>query len=316
MVSIKDIPTFTEASTTSILRNIASSDAKDFRIVFAPDRYIPVTDNDSPLHLSVDQIRTINVIQSNYTDTCKRMPATNEGASFVDVCPSLVVLSLNTPTHCTSAEQARGSFTRCKLMRLPNWINWQVSEFKQLDSMAKQEMYGEPCLPPKDVIILCQHWNYALKADGTRESRNCCDGSPRAAPQLKLANTYSSCIEQPCMRMYFSFCAHEGYVSLKADATNAYANSPPPEQPTFVYIDDQGCPTWWFPHFSGHGPSCPARSSRSSQIRRSLGEICEPGHRSPRIQVDYARAQHLSWRLQRSPYAHLPPGRRPRHRLY
>ncbi|KAI2491255.1 hypothetical protein MHU86_23307 [Fragilaria crotonensis] len=30
-----------------------------------------------------------------------------------------------------------------------------------------------------------------------------------------------------------------GYISLKVDATNAYANSPPPEQPTFVFIDDQ-----------------------------------------------------------------------------
>ena len=41
------------------------------------------------------------------------------------------------------------------------------------------------------------------------------------------------------MRMFFALCAQEGFVSLKVDATNAYANSPPPEQPTFVRIDDQ-----------------------------------------------------------------------------
>ncbi|KAI2501677.1 hypothetical protein MHU86_12801 [Fragilaria crotonensis] len=41
------------------------------------------------------------------------------------------------------------------------------------------------------------------------------------------------------MRLFFALCAHEGYVSLKVDATNAYANSPPPNQPTFVVIDDQ-----------------------------------------------------------------------------
>jgi hypothetical protein len=39
--------------------------------------------------------------------------------------------------------------------------------------------------------------------------------------------------------MFFALCAHEGYIALKVDATNAYANSPPPDQPTFVYIDDQ-----------------------------------------------------------------------------
>ena len=55
---------------------------------------------------------------------------------------------------------------------------------------------------------------------------------PRAAPALKLVNTYSSCIEQACMRMFFATCAHEGYFCIKVDATNAYANSPPPDQPT------------------------------------------------------------------------------------
>jgi hypothetical protein len=105
--------------------------------------------------------------------------------------------------------------------------------------MAKQEMYGAPVPAPKDSIVLCQHWNYSIKSNGTRKARNCCDGSPRAAPQLKLANTYSSCIEQPCMRLYFSLFAFEGFTSLMVDATNAYANSPPPNQPTFVVIDEQ-----------------------------------------------------------------------------
>jgi hypothetical protein len=41
------------------------------------------------------------------------------------------------------------------------------------------------------------------------------------------------------MRMFFALCAHESYICIKVDATNAYANSPPPDQPTFVYIDEQ-----------------------------------------------------------------------------
>jgi hypothetical protein len=39
------------------------------------------------------------------------------------------------------------------------------------------------------------------------------------------------------MRLFSALCAHEGYTSLKVDAT--YANSPPPHQPTFMAIDDQ-----------------------------------------------------------------------------
>ena len=237
IVSVNDTPTFTAASAVSALQSVASSDEQSFRIVFAPDRYIPISDrrHASPLHLSVDQLRTINqilTVEQPPVETC------DDCMDHVD-CPALLVRSLNTTTHGTANEQALGSFTRRKLKALPNWKDWQGSEFKQLDSMAKQNMYGKPCLPPKDAIILRQHWNYSLKADGTRKARNCCDGSPRSAPQLKLANTYSSCIEQPVMRMFFALCAHEGYIALKVDATNAYANSPPPDQPTFVYIDDQ-----------------------------------------------------------------------------
>ncbi|KAI2497911.1 retrotransposon [Fragilaria crotonensis] len=243
IVSINDQPVFTAQSAIDALAVVASSDAENFRIVFAPDRYIPVTDRstESPLHLSVDQLRVVNQILSESapsTSTLGTFPLDGD-LSSAKACPPLVVRSLNTTTHGTVAEQALGSFTRRKLKGLSNWNDWQQTEFKQLDAMAKQEMYGTPCLPPKDAIILRQHWDYSYKADGTRKARNCCDGSPRAAPMLKLANTYSSCIEQPCMRMFFALCAYEGYVALKVDATNAYANSPPPGQPTFVYIDDQ-----------------------------------------------------------------------------
>ena len=246
IVSVNDSPTFTAASAITALQAVASSQDQTFRIVFAPERYIPVADrrNAAPLHMSVDQLRIINQILSSNTS-----PATIDAEfPFPDDCPALVVCSLNTTTHGTAEEQAIGSFTRRKLKNLPNWNDWQCSEFKQLDSMAKQEMYGKPCRPPPDAIILRQHWNYSHKSDGTRKARNCCDGSPRSAPKLKLANTYSSCIEQPCMRMFFALCAHEGYISLKVDATNAYANSPPPEQPTFVYIDDQYA-DWYLARF-------------------------------------------------------------------
>jgi hypothetical protein len=47
------------------------------------------------------------------------------------------------------------------------------------------------------------------------------------------------------MRLFFALCTHKGYISLKVDVSNAYANSPPPEQPTFVFIDDQYA-DWYF----------------------------------------------------------------------
>jgi hypothetical protein len=55
--------------------------------------------------------------------------------------------SLNTTVFGTAAEQSLGSFTRRKLKRLDNWDDWLQAEAKQLDSMAKQEMYGSPVHP-------------------------------------------------------------------------------------------------------------------------------------------------------------------------
>lgn len=154
----------------------------------------------------------------------------------------------NQVVHATPEEQNLPRLTRSRLKRLSSWPEWQQAEFAQLDAMAKQNMYGSPCTAPKDAIVLRQHWTYTFKADGRRKARNCCDGSPRAAPNLRLADTYSSCVEQPCVRLFLALVAQLGYLIYSADATNAYANSPPPSQPTYVYIDD-AYRDWYFSRF-------------------------------------------------------------------
>jgi Reverse transcriptase (RNA-dependent DNA polymerase) len=108
-------------------------------------------------------------------------------------------------------------------------------------------MFGEPVPKPPGAIVLCPHWQYSIKRDGTRRSRNCCDGSPRSAPLLHgIASTYSSCVEQPVQRLFFALAAREGYKVYGGDAQDAYAHSPPPETPTFVSIDDAY--TDWYEH--------------------------------------------------------------------
>jgi hypothetical protein len=66
----------------------------------------------------------------------------------------------------------------------------------------------------------------------------CCNGSKRATPELRFAQTYASCIDQPWMRLFFALSAAMGFVVMGADCTNAYANSPSPTQATYVRIDD------------------------------------------------------------------------------
>jgi hypothetical protein len=95
--------------------------------------------------------------------------------------------------------------THCKLHQLLSWMLWEASVVKQLDAMEKQGMYGPPCIPPPGAIILWSHWPYINKPNGGKKSHNCCDGSKKAAPQQQaMAQTYSSCLEQPAQLMFFT----------------------------------------------------------------------------------------------------------------
>ncbi|KAI2490990.1 Reverse transcriptase (RNA-dependent DNA polymerase) [Fragilaria crotonensis] len=321
LVSVNTTPVFTCDSIVAALSAAAVSDDASVTLVFAPERYIPVHDRprDDPIHLSVDQLLHINSLRSTHRATpLLAAPTTavpepgyatiHEPLSYDQIL--LMMRSLNTTVFGTMEEQALGGFTRRKLKRLPNWKEWLQAEAKQHDSMAKQDMYGPPVHPPPGAIILRQHWNYSIKSDGTRKARNCCDGSPRAAPELKLANTYSSCIEQPIMRLFFALCANEGYSIIKVDATNAYANSPPPDQPTFVYIDEQYAD--WYAVTYGIDISrdmvlpCPARFTGSPRIRLAMGTFPQQGLSPAWIRFDNARAKHIHRHLQRIPNAHLP----------
>ena len=96
-------------------------------------------------------------------------------------------------TDTSPEEQALGKFTHKRLKTLPTWDQWKTAEELQLDRYKKLEMYGDPqFLPPKS-ILLCPHWQCHIKRDGTRQSRQCADGSPKAAPILHaLAVSYSA----------------------------------------------------------------------------------------------------------------------------
>ena len=148
----------------------------------------------------------------------------------------------------TPAEQALGSFTRHRLKPLPTWPQWEAGERKQLDQFYDLQMFGLPIMRPNtpNAIVLCSHWQYHVKRDGTRRARQCCDGSKRAAPLLHaLALTYSSCVEHPMQRLFLATAAHEDLKIYGGDAKDTFAHSPAPDIPTYVTIDDQYA-DWYF----------------------------------------------------------------------
>ena len=208
--------------------------------IFAPED--PDLEDEHVHQLTIEDIRHITAV---------RHPKSSFGPEDVEVEQIHLALNAISSTTITDSERALGTFTRRKLKTLETWPEWKAGETKQLDHFEKLGMYGKPQARPPGAIVLRPHWQYQLKRDGTRRSRNCCDGSKRAAPLLhKLAKTHSSCVEQPVQRLFFALSAHLGYRLYAGDAQDAYAQSPGLYSvPTYVSIDDAYA-EWYFDKFN------------------------------------------------------------------
>ena len=68
--------------------------------------------------------------------------------STKEINPAIHAIKSN---DTTPEEKALGRFTGKKLKRLPNWDEWQLAKFRQLDQFRKLQMYGQPILLPKNV---------------------------------------------------------------------------------------------------------------------------------------------------------------------
>lgn len=156
--------------------------------------------------------------------------------------------------HMTPEERELKSFTRKNLMKLPNWEEWQAADDLQLDTHLKSGTIGHPVpRPVKDPDIPSQvyrlHWARLVKSSGVRKSRACLDGSKRAAPWLRLlVQTYSSCVELPCLRLFIATAVNRGYYICFGDVENAYQQSPPPTIDCFLEVDDT-IYDWYFRRF-------------------------------------------------------------------
>ena len=87
-------------------------------------------------------------------------------------------------------------------------------------------------------IILCPHWQYAIKCSGVCQSRMCCNGLKKAVPQLHaVASTWSLCVELPIQRLFLGICVNAGLTIYGGGTTDAYAHSPAPNN-TYLQVED------------------------------------------------------------------------------
>ena len=62
--------------------------------------------------------------------------------------------------------------TQGKLLKQPDWHEWRVSEYLQLNQYYDQGMFGSPQLVDEDATVFHTIWTYAIKAlDGCKKAR-------------------------------------------------------------------------------------------------------------------------------------------------
>jgi hypothetical protein len=252
IVSIDSVPVFSEADIDSALDRLRAVSIlpATIELVLAPDRRSDFDARPSPLHLRMNDLRHICALQSisgeGLTSNAYRSSLATFASSY-DIATnamSHVIHRLQTE-GMTDEERVLKHFTRRNLQRLSNWPAWDAAFDAQLDAHCASGTISRPVprptrssdgVPPN---ILRIQWSNLVKPDGTRKARACIDGSKRSAPWLRqFAKTYASCIEQPCMRLFFAVAAANGLTVTIADTTNAFQQSPPPTHKCYLAIDD------------------------------------------------------------------------------
>ena len=136
--------------------------------------------------------------------------------------------------------QSETKLTRRLLRQQSDWDEWKESEKVQLDLYEQQGMFGKPgSLPTNgEYNVLPMIWSYLIKTCGRKKARCVANGAPHLKGSVTLANTYAACLEQTGARIFWSLSALHNRKVYGADASNAFAEAPPPKAPLYLRIDD------------------------------------------------------------------------------
>jgi len=135
--------------------------------------------------------------------------------------------------------------TRRKLKVLDDWDDWNKAEFTQLDQYESQSTFGPPCKLPPNANVLHLLWTYVFKEHENRRKARCvCNGAPGRRGSVTLTETYAGALEQTGARIFWAISALHNNIVVAADASNAFAEAPPPKAPLYVHIDKQ-YREWW-----------------------------------------------------------------------
>ena len=161
---------------------------------------------------------------------------------------NLDCITHQSPTYLQSGGVWQYSFsrlTRGKLLKQPDWHEWQSSEFLQLDQYYSQLMFGEPTYVKDYSNVFHLVWTYNIKdVDGRKKARCACDGSSRGGKVRVLDYTHANCVDHTASRTFYAIAAAENLQVYGADVCNAFSEAPPPKQGFYIQ-PDRAFNEWW-----------------------------------------------------------------------
>jgi hypothetical protein len=98
--------------------------------------------------------------------------------------------------------------TRGKMLKQPDWDEWQQPEFLQLDQYDEQGMFRTPMSMNIEMAVFHSVWTYAIKAlNSCKKARWACDGSPRSGQAKILDKRYANCVDQTSSKLFYAISA-------------------------------------------------------------------------------------------------------------
>ena len=238
LLKVNDVPVSTISEVEKIINKMRQHNKNTVTITFGTIEKVPIHPSYGVPQIHFDQLNVI----AHHLHELKGHPLSDCNNEHFNICIPKINKVESTPR-----------FTRRYLKQQKDWNEWLNAEFKQHDDYEQQDMFGSPCWLPKGANVLPFYWDYKRKAiSGEYKARCVVNGAPTQKGSVTLAQTYAAALEQPGARIFWATAANESMYVIGSDATNAFAETPPPVASLYVLIDDP-YRQWWTQH-KGRSP--------------------------------------------------------------
>jgi hypothetical protein len=140
--------------------------------------------------------------------------------------------------------------TRSHLLKHDDWMDWQTSEYLQLNQYADQGCFGAPTPVDKYNGVFHLVRTYNIKTlDGHKKAHCVCDCSSQSGLVKIIKEIYANCINQTSSRLFYAVLAAKNLLIFGFNVCNTFAKAPPPKQGFFIR-PGRAFNEWWENHMN------------------------------------------------------------------